>query len=172
MQQRVQLAAALVHDPAVIVLDEPFAGLDPVAVEELAGTLRKRVERGCTVVLSSHQLDLVQDLCSQIVMIDRGRTVLAGDVASLRAAGGGRQLRLGFAGPHGRDWLAGFPGVAVVSDDADALRLSVPAGVDPLELLDAARAAGDVSDFGLDTPTLSQLFLMHVAQDVQDVGLA
>jgi ABC-2 type transport system ATP-binding protein len=145
-----------------VILDEPFAGLDPVASEELAAILRERVARGCTVVLSSHQLDLVQDLCSQIVMIDRGRAVLAGEVASLRAASGGRQLRLGFAGPHRRDWLAGYPQVAVVSDDADALRLSLPAGTDPLELLDAARACGVVSDFGLDTPTLSQLFMMHV----------
>lgn len=162
MQQRIQLAAALVHDPEVVVLDEPFSGLDPVAVEELSATLRDRVARGCTVVLSSHQLDLVQDLCVQIVMIDHGRNVLAGDVAQLRAASGARQLRIGFATQRPRDWLMAFPDVRVVSDDADALRLSVPAHTDPLALLDAARAAGPVTDFGLDTPTLSQLFMMTV----------
>jgi ABC-2 type transport system ATP-binding protein len=164
MQQRLQLAAALVHDPDVIVLDEPFAGLDPIAVEDLSRTLRDRAGAGKTVVLSSHQLDLVQDLCEEIVMIDRGRTVLQGQVTELRAAKGRKQLRLGLASAMPRDWLGRFPGVVVISDQVDALRLEVPGGTDPLELLDAARAAGQVSDFGLELPTLSQLFLA-AAQD-------
>jgi ABC-2 type transport system ATP-binding protein len=159
MQQRLQLGAALVHDPEVVILDEPFAGLDPVAVEELSGTLRARVAEGRTVLLSSHQLDLVQDLCEEIVMLDHGRVVLAGDVAQLRASSGRRQLRLGTDAGAGRAWLRGFPGVAVVSEHADALLLDLPADTDPLAVLDAARSAGPVSDFGLDLPTLSQLFL-------------
>jgi ABC-2 type transport system ATP-binding protein len=162
MQQRLQLGAALVHDPDVIVLDEPFAGLDPIAVEELSATLRDRVRAGRTVVLSSHQLDLVQDLCEEIVMIDHGRTVLAGEVASLRASSRRRQLRLGLAAGAARTWLAGFPGVHVVADQVDALRLDLPPEVDPLAVLDAARGAGAVTDFGLDLPTLSQLFLAAV----------
>ncbi|MCU0283063.1 MAG: ATP-binding cassette domain-containing protein [Candidatus Nanopelagicales bacterium] len=159
MQQRLQLGTALVHDPDVIVLDEPFAGLDPVAVEELTVTLRARVAAGRTVLLSSHQLDLVQDLCEEIVMVDHGRTVLAGPVAQLRAASGRRQLRLGMPGHDGRDWLAAFPGVVVVDEAADALRLSLPPDVDALAVLDAARRTAPVVDFGLDLPTLSQLFL-------------
>ncbi len=97
MQQRLQLAAALVHDPEVIVLDEPFAGLDPVAVAELSTTLTERVHAGRTVLFSSHQLDLVQDLCESIVMLNEGRTVLEGRVADLRASSGRRQLRLTIA---------------------------------------------------------------------------
>jgi len=162
MQQRLQLGAALVHDPSVVVLDEPFAGLDPVAVEELSASLRTRAQKGRTVVFSSHQLDLVQDLCEEIVLIDHGRTVLSGTVAQLRASSGRRQLRLGLAAGASRQWLAQFPAVAVVSDQADALRLDVPDGTDPLAVLDAARAAGPVLDFGLDLPTLSQLFLAAV----------
>ena len=158
MQQRLQLAAALVHDPEVIVLDEPFAGLDPVAMAELSDTLRQRAAAGLTIVFSSHQLDLVQDLCESIVMIDRGRTVLAGPVADLRASSGVRQLRLTVGGD--RAWLADFPDVVVASDLSDELRLSLPAGVEPLDLLDAARRAGPVSDFGLDLPTLSELFML------------
>ena len=158
MQQRVQLGTALVHEPDVVILDEPFAGLDPVAVEELSDTLRARVAAGTTVLLSSHQLDLVQDLCTEIVMIDRGRQVLAGSVAQLRSSGQ-RQLRLGIPDHASREWLAPFPEVSVASDNADALRLALPPSVDPLEVLDAARAAGPVTDFGLDLPTLSQLFL-------------
>jgi ABC-2 type transport system ATP-binding protein len=158
MQQRLQLAAALVHDPEVLVLDEPFAGLDPVAVEELSATLLKRVHAGRTVLFSSHQLDLVQDLCESIVMLDEGRTVLEGRVADLRASSGRRQLRLTVTGAD-RSWLTAFPEVRVVEDRADALRLDLPQGTDPLTVLDAARAVGLVSDFGLDLPTLSQLFM-------------
>ncbi|HEX2704262.1 MAG TPA: ATP-binding cassette domain-containing protein [Candidatus Lustribacter sp.] len=158
MQQRLQLATALVHEPEVIVLDEPFSGLDPVAVASLSETLRQRVRSGRTVLFSSHQLDLVQDLCENIVMLDRGRTVLQGTVATLRASSGRRQLRLHVESPD-RDWVRAFPGVSVVSDEADDLRLTVPPGTEPLAILDAARAAGRVVDFGLDLPTLSELFL-------------
>ncbi len=158
MQQRLQLAAALVHDPEVIVLDEPFSGLDPVAVASLSETLRQRARAGRTMLFSSHQLDLVQDLCEDIAMVDRGRTVLHGNVATLRASSGRRQLRLHLASPN-REWLRAFPDVAVISDEADDLRLGLPQGIDPLDVLDAARATGRVVDFGLDLPTLSQLFL-------------
>jgi ABC-2 type transport system ATP-binding protein len=163
MQQRIQLATALVHDPAVIVLDEPFNGLDPVAVASLSETLRVRAREGRTVLFSSHQLDLVQDLCEDIAMIDHGRTVLEGSVATLRASSGKRQLRLHVDAPN-RDWLLAYPTVTVVSDEADDLRLAIPVGVDPLEVLDAARSAGRVVDFGLDLPTLSQLFLSAAGQ--------
>jgi ABC-2 type transport system ATP-binding protein len=158
MQQRLQLATALVHDPQVVILDEPFAGLDPVAVASLSDSLRERARAGRTVLFSSHQLDLVQNLCEDITMIDHGRTVLEGDVAELRAASGRRQLRVHVQAPS-RDWLLGFPEVVVVSDEADELRLAIPPGIDPLDVLDAARRAGRVVDFGLDLPTLSQLFL-------------
>jgi ABC-2 type transport system ATP-binding protein len=157
MQQRLQLATALVHDPEVVVLDEPFNGLDPLAVSELSETLRQRARAGRVVLFSSHQLDLVQDLCEDIVMVDRGRTVLEGQVNALRSAGR-RRLRL-TAADADRSWLQGLAGVEVGSDQADELRLDLAQGVDPLAVLDAARAAGPVVDFGLDLPTLSELFL-------------
>jgi len=122
------------------------------------------------VLFSSHQLDLVQDLCEDIAMVDHGRTVLLGSVATLRASSGRRQLRLHVEAPN-RDWLLAFPGLTVVSDEADDLRLAVPAGMDPLEVLDAARAAGRVVDFGLDLPTLSQLFLAAADRAVDPAGV-
>jgi ABC-2 type transport system ATP-binding protein len=158
MQQRLQLATALVHDPEVMVLDEPFAGLDPLAVAELSETLRLRARSGRVVLFSSHQLDLVQDLCEEIVMVDRGRVVLEGEVSTLRAGAGDRRLRL-TTGSANHDWLSAFPGVEVVSEHADELRLRLGPGTDPLAVLDGARAAGPVHDFGLDLPTLSELFL-------------
>ena len=170
MQQRLQLATALVHDPAVIVLDEPFSGLDPVAVASLSGTLQQRARGGCIVLFSSHQLDLVQDLCEDIAMVDRGRTVLQGHVATLRASSGRRQLRLHVESPN-RDWLLPYADVTVVSDEADQLRLAFPPGTDPLDLLDAARSAGRVVDFGLDLPTLSQLFLTAADRTLESAGV-
>lgn len=166
MQQRLQLATALVHDPEVVVLDEPFNGLDPVAVESLSETLRLRAARGCTVLFSSHQIDLVQDLCESIAMVDRGRTVLSGDVADLRASSGDRQLRL-HVDTGDRHWFDALPGVALVRQEADEVRLAVPQGTDPLDVLDAARRAGRVTDFGLDLPTLSQLFLAAAGRTVE-----
>jgi ABC-2 type transport system ATP-binding protein len=170
MQQRLQLATSLVHDPSVIVLDEPFAGLDPVAVASLSETLRLRARTGATVLFSSHQLDLVQDLCEDIAMVDRGRTVLLGNVATLRASSGRRQLRLHVEAPN-RNWLLAFPDVTVASEEADDLRLALPPGIEPLELLDAARAAGRVVDFGLDLPTLSQLFLAAADRTLDPAGV-
>ena len=170
MQQRLQLATSLVHDPEVIVLDEPFAGLDPVAVANLSETLRQRARNGCTVLFSSHQLDLVQDLCEDIAMVDHGRTVLLGNVAKLRASSGRRQLRLHVEAPN-RDWLLAYPDITVVSDEADDLRLAIPPGIEPLEVLDAARATGRVVDFGLDLPTLSQLFLAAADRTLDPAGV-
>jgi ABC-2 type transport system ATP-binding protein len=168
MQQRVQLAAALVHDPPVVVLDEPFAGLDPIAVERLSQVVTSRAAAGQTVVFSSHQLDLVEDLCESIVMLHQGRVVLSGRVADLKAASNERQLRVdvdtgGAAGDHG--WLAGIPGVEVASRDSSGLRLRLDPGVDALAVLDVARGAGRVLDFGLEQPSLSELFL-RAAGDV------
>ena len=84
MAQRVQLAAAMVHEPALLVLDEPFAGLDPVAIEFLSDVVREHVASGRNLLFSSHQLDLVEDLCDTITLIHRGRVVLRGDVPELK----------------------------------------------------------------------------------------
>jgi ABC-2 type transport system ATP-binding protein len=170
MQQRLQLATSLVHDPDVIVLDEPFNGLDPVAVANLSETLRLRAQDGRTLLFSSHQLDLVQDLCEEIAMVDQGRTVLRGKVSTLRASSGKRQLRLHVDAPN-RNWLRAYPDITVVSDEADDLRLALPTGIDPLEVLDAARAAGRVVDFGLELPTLSQLFLAAADRTLDPAGV-
>lgn len=96
-------------------------------------------------------------------MVDHGRTVLDGEVAQLRAASGRRQLRLHLQ-THDRSWLQAFPTVTVISDEADDLRLDIPLGCEPLDVLDRARGVGRVVDFGLELPTLSQLFLAAAAR--------
>ncbi len=108
-QQRVQLAAALVSRPEVLILDEPFSGLDPVGVDSLADALLEQCRSGVPVVFSSHQLDLVERLCDAVGILARGRIVASGTVPELRAREGGRQLRV-VVPDAGPGWAAPSPG--------------------------------------------------------------
>jgi ABC-2 type transport system ATP-binding protein len=158
-QQRVQLAAALVHDPRVLVLDEPFSGLDPLGIDDMAGVLQELAHGGATVVFSSHQLDLVEDICDEVAIIDRGRVVLAGAVRALKRRGSPR-LVLEVEGT-GSDWYAGLPTADVESIDPGRVRVTF-LDADPEIVLDRARAAGKVRRFATEEPSLSELFLQAV----------
>ncbi|MGH8971623.1 MAG: ABC transporter ATP-binding protein [Acidimicrobiia bacterium] len=169
MAQRVQLAAAMVHEPELLVLDEPFAGLDPVAIGFLSRVIRDHVGAGRTVLFSSHQLDLVEDLCETITLLNRGRVVLQGELRALKAASPDRYLRVDVA--VGESWVD--PGAATVaSADASGTRLRLRAGADPGSVLDAVRARSPVTDFGIDAPSLSELFLDATGEALADVEAA
>ena len=157
-QQRVQLAAALVHAPAALVLDEPFSGLDPTGVDVLAEVLTAEArERGVPVVFSSHQLELVERLCDGVVLIDRGRIVAQGTIAELRGLRA-RHL-LGLEVEHAPDgWWEVVPGVSLDRRVDGAVVLELGEGGDPQRVLDVARHAGEVRRFGPVEPSLSQLF--------------
>ena len=160
-QQRVQLAAALVHRPDVLVLDEPFAGLDPIVVDVLTEVLREQAARGVPVLFSSHQLELVEHICESVAIIDRGRLVACGAVDELRA-GGPLMIRAEVRDAT-RDWTAGLPGVKVVERAADGVVLELGAEADSQQVLDAARSAGTVTRFAEERPTLAELFRDLVA---------
>jgi len=161
-QQRVQLAAALVHEPDLLVLDEPFSGLDPGAVDALSEVLAERAAAGAGVLFSSHQLDLVEDICESVVVVDKGRLVLSGVVRELKGASRRRQLRVHVEGDGWRP--PDMAGVVVAGSDASGTRLVLEPGVDPMAVLTAAAAdaaaggSGRVVDFGLELPSLSDLF--------------
>jgi ABC-2 type transport system ATP-binding protein len=163
MAQRVQLAAALVHDPDVLVLDEPFSGLDPSAVEQLSGVIVDQAKGGRTVVFSSHQLDLVEDLCERIVLVSDGRVVLDGELAALKAASPRRMLRIGIQATDPA-WASDIEGAELSSSTAGETLLQLDPEVDPLRVLDQVRAHGTVHDFGLELPRLSELFREAVAR--------
>jgi ABC-2 type transport system ATP-binding protein len=160
-QQRVQLAAALVHGPELLVLDEPFSGLDPVGVDMLAAVLAERAAEGVPVVFSSHQLELVERLCEAVAIINRGRLVATGKVADLRAAGSHRQYQVGVAGAS-FDWASGLPGATVVGRSNGRVVLELNDGADDQAVLDAARAAGRVTHFSAVQPSLTELFRQAV----------
>ena len=157
-QQRVQLGAALVHDPELLVLDEPFSGLDPLGIETMSSILRERAATGVAVVFSSHQLDLVEDLCEDVVIINRGRIAAAGAIDDLRAASDRRHLEVEVVG-NGNRWLEGRPELQVEERRDDLARIVVPADVDLAAVLATASAAGPVRPFAFQPPTLSELVL-------------
>jgi ABC-2 type transport system ATP-binding protein len=170
-QQRVQLAAALVHGPEVLVLDEPFSGLDPVGVDALAGVLLERARGGVPVVFSSHQLDLVERLCDSVGIINGGRMVATGTVEQLRAQEGSRQLVVTVRdAPAG--WASGLPGVTVVSERRGEQVLELADGVDDQQVLAAAARAGRVEQFRWRQPSLTELFREAVSEREQDEAVA
>ncbi len=156
MAQRVQLAAAMVHAPPLLVLDEPFAGLDPVAVQFLSAVVLDHVHAGGHLLFSSHQLDLVEELCESIYLIDRGRVVLHGDVAALKAASEDRYLRVDAQVDPG--WVASSC-AEVTSSTATGTRLRLAPSADAVAVLQRISSHVEVADFGVEAPTLSELFL-------------
>ena len=156
-QQRVQLAAALVHDPEALVLDEPLAGLDPAGIDAIGEVLLERAHSGRCVLFSSHQLDLVEDLCESVAIIDHGRLVASGTVDEL-AASGARRLAVRVEGDHQGLWARGIPGVTVSEAEGGEVRLVLDEAANSDVVLDAARSAGRVTKFVFERRRLSEVF--------------
>jgi ABC-2 type transport system ATP-binding protein len=157
-QQRAQLAAAILHEPELLVLDEPFAGLDPLAVHSLADVLRAEAARGAAVLFSSHQLELVEDICEEVVIVDLGRIVATGDVETLRRNSKRRRIELQVEGAP-THWLPDVAGVDLVARRNGELSLLAARDVDPQRLLAAAEQTGKVVEFSYGPPSLAELFL-------------
>ena len=151
-QQRVQLAASLVHDPDLLILDEPFSGLDPVAVEVMSEMLLERARAGVPVMFSSHQLDLVQRLCDRVGIVAHGSMVAEGTVEELRSGG---PLLYDVATPA-RGWYP--PGTTLIEESTEGVVLQARSAEQDQEILHAALAAGPVHSFTRRVPDLTELF--------------
>jgi ABC-2 type transport system ATP-binding protein len=162
-QQRVQLAASLIHDPQILILDEPFSGLDPVAVDVMSQVLREKAGQGIPVLFSSHQLDLVERLCDRVGIVRSGQMVAIGPVDELRASGAEQLVIEVPAAPPG--WANELPGVRVLSQAGDRTVVELGAGVDDQGVLRAALATGPVRSFGPRRPSLTELFRHVVSQE-------
>ncbi|WP_276652342.1 ABC transporter ATP-binding protein [Corynebacterium vitaeruminis] len=162
-QQRVQLAASLIHDPDVLVLDEPFSGLDPVAVDVMSELLVERAAKGVAVLFSSHQLGLVQKLCDRIGIITKGKLRAEGSVDELRSRG---PVVYEVATPA--DPALWAPAGAVVTPRPMSVLVELPGDlaetVSDQDLLTAALAHGPVHSFGRYVPDLTELFKEVVSQ--------
>lgn len=156
-QQRAQLAAALVHSPQLLVLDEPLAGLDPGGIDAIGEVLIEQARAGCCVLFSSHQLDLVEDLCDAVTIIVHGRLVATGSVEEL-ASSGPRRLVVRVAEDRTGAWARTLHGVTVSELDGGAVRLVLDDDVDSQAVLAAAMAAGRVTEFSFARRRLSEVF--------------
>jgi ABC-2 type transport system ATP-binding protein len=155
-QQRAQIAAALVHDPEVLILDEPFSGLDPLAVDVVAGVLAERAAQGISVLFSSHQLDVVERLCDDLVIIAQGTIRASGSAAGLRDEHSGHRYELRMSGDAG--WLRSEPGVDVVDARDGVAVFDVDGDQTAQRVLRKAVQAADVQGFAPRRPSLAQIF--------------
>ncbi len=161
-QQRVQLAAALVHDPTVLVLDEPFNGLDPIGAETMAQVLRARAHAGATVIFSSHQLDVVENLCDDVAVVNAGRVVMNGNVRDLKSGSPIRVLE--FESTNGAaNVFDQLDGVISSSFDGHRHTVMVPTDLDVRSVLARADNDDGIQHISYSTPSLSQLFKEAVA---------
>jgi ABC-2 type transport system ATP-binding protein len=163
-QQRIQLAVALAHDPELLVLDEPFSGLDPIGIATMTEVVQERAAAGVGVMFSSHQLDLVEDVCEDVVIIAGGRIVAAGAIDALKEASGRQHLEIEVRGSDG-SWLDSRADLTVLDRDGDRVKLLVDRSVDLDELLQLAKRTGEVRTFSYQPPKLSELFMEAVTPE-------
>ena len=171
-QQKVQFIAAILHDPEVLLMDEPFTGLDPVNLVLLREAFLELRDRDRTLIFSTHQMEAAEALCESVAIVDHGRVVAGGTVSALKRASGRRTVRLGVEGEAAPAWVADLPGVTMVRPGAGHVELELDPGVEPSGVLAALVGKGvAVTHFELTDPSLEAIFIEHVGRPADD-GLA
>jgi ABC-2 type transport system ATP-binding protein len=170
-QQKVQFIAAVLHDPEVLLMDEPFTGLDPVNLVLLRDAFTELRDRGRTLVFSTHQMEAAEALCESVAIVDHGRLVAGGRLRELKQASGRRTLRLAIDGDPAPGWLAVLPGVEAVRHDADGSSLELGAAAEPAAILAAIVGHGvGIRRFEVAEPNLESLFIELVGHSADDEG--
>jgi ABC-2 type transport system ATP-binding protein len=169
-QQKIQFIAAILHDPDILIMDEPFSGLDPVNVRLLKEAFLAMRDRGKTLIFSTHQMETVEELCESIAILDRGSVVVSGALRDVKRAMGRRVVRLSTDGDgRGVGWLDALPGVSVTAQREDYVELRIPTDADPQAILRAALERGErVTRFELTDPSLEEIFVEHVGRRAVD----
>jgi ABC-2 type transport system ATP-binding protein len=163
MQQKAQFIATILHEPELLILDEPFSGLDPVNSLVLKDIILEYHRRGHTIVFSTHQMDQVEKLCDHICLINKGRVLVEGTLASVKKRYGKNGVSLRFTGDGA--YLKTLPGVASAQDNGNELFLRLHDGVDPAGVLDAARSRLEVTRFEVAEPSVNDIFIEQVSGD-------
>ncbi len=173
-QQKIQFIAAILHDPQVLLMDEPFSGLDPVNVALLKQAFLEMKDRGKTLIFSTHQMETVEELCESIAILDRGRVVVGGAVRDVRRSSGRQMVRLAVEGDPEMTWLGTLDGVRVTRRGQDYTEAEVAQGHDPGTVLRAALDRGcEVRHFEMADPSLEEIFIEKVGQiDMSERTLA
>jgi ABC-2 type transport system ATP-binding protein len=167
MQQKAQLITTLIHEPELVIIDEPFSGLDPINTQMVKDLLREQRDKGVTILMSTHQMHQVEELCDRIVLIDHGRTVLYGGLDEVRRQFSGHAI---IVGTH--DKLPELPGVEHIErHNSSAYRLNLAPSTTAQEILRKLVERGiEVNQFEIAAPTLDEIFIRVVQQDDQKLG--
>jgi len=168
-QQKVQFLAAVLHDPDVLLMDEPFTGLDPVNVALLREAFLELRDRGKTLIFSTHQMETAEAMCESVAIVDRGRVVVGGTLGDVKRSTGRRMIVLGIEGDHRLAWLSTVPGTRVIRPGIDRSEVELDAGVRPDDVLAAAIARGlRVTHFEIADASLEQVFIDHVGRPADE----
>jgi ABC-2 type transport system ATP-binding protein len=168
-QQKVQFIAAVLHGPEVLLMDEPFTGLDPVNLLLLREAFMELRDRGRTLIFSTHQLEMAEAMCESVAIVDHGRLVAGGRVRDLKRESGRRTVRIVIDGDPAPVWLAELPGVEALRRDASGAELELLSGTEPASILSAVLARGaTLSRFEIAEPSLEALFIEHVGRPADD----
>jgi ABC-2 type transport system ATP-binding protein len=164
-QQKIQFLATILHDPLILIMDEPFSGLDPVNANLLKEAFLEMHRRGKTMIFSTHQLEQVEELCEDVLIIDQGQTIIRGSVREVKRQEGRNVARLKLDNDAEALWLDTLEGVQVTKRRQDYIEMQIPSNLNPnLIVEEALRHGGIISRFELTEPSLTDIFIEHVGK--------
>jgi ABC-2 type transport system ATP-binding protein len=170
MSQKVQFIATVIPEPALLILDEPFTGLDPVSADSIRGAILEMRKRGCTVILSTHDMGVAESLCDSIFMIFRGRKVLDGSLASIQASYGSDTIRVEVEG--GSRVLGELPGIERINDLGQVQELRMAPACDPQQVLHTLAARAPIVSFSVVQPSLHDIFVRIAGPQPEEAPVA
>lgn len=164
-QQKIQFMAAIVHDPEILIMDEPFSGLDPVNANVLKDALLEMRNRGKTLIFSTHQLEQVEEMCEDILIINKGQTIIAGSVRDVKRQHGHNVARLKLDNDPEARWLDTLEGVQVTKRRQDYIEMQMQANLNPNVIIEAAlQHGGIINRFEVAEPSLTDIFIEAVGK--------
>jgi ABC-2 type transport system ATP-binding protein len=164
-QQKIQFLATILHDPIILIMDEPFSGLDPVNANLLKDAFLEMHNRGKTIIFSTHQLEQVEELCEDVVIIDEGQTIIRGSVREVKRQEGRNVARLKLDNDPQALWLDTLEGVKVTKRRQDYIEMQIQSNLNPnLIVEEALRHGAIISRFELAEPSLTDIFIEHVGK--------
>ena len=172
-QQKIQFLATILHDPLILIMDEPFSGLDPINAAILKEAFEEMQRRGKTLIFSTHQLEQVEELCQDVVIINKGQTIVQGSVREVKRQHGRNVARLKLDNDPEARWLEQLPGVQVTKRRQDYIEMQIRANLNPnLIVEEALRRGGVISRFELTEPSLTDIFIEHVSEAMRPATLS